>query len=65
MSRYDPTDFEGALSSRCCPTSREACRDDDRRALNGVFWVLRSNAPWRDLPERFGARATRYNRFMR
>jgi len=24
---------------------------DDRRVLNGIFWVLRSGAPWRDLPE--------------
>jgi len=23
---------------------------DDRRVLNGIFWVLRSGAPWRDLP---------------
>ena len=22
-----------------------------RRVLNGIFWVLRSGAPWRDLPE--------------
>jgi transposase len=25
-------------------------RADDRRVLNGIFWVLRSGAPWRDLP---------------
>ncbi len=24
------------------------------RILNGIFWVLRSGAPWRDLPEIFG-----------
>ena len=24
--------------------------------LNGIFWVLRSGAPWRDLPERYGDR---------
>ena len=23
---------------------------DDSRVLNGIFWVLRSGAPWRDLP---------------
>ena len=38
---------------------------DDRRVLNGIFWVLRSGAPWRDLPERFGPRTTCYNRFAR
>ena len=40
-------------------------RVDDRRVLNGIFWVLRSGAPWRDLPERYGPRATCYNRFVR
>jgi len=38
---------------------------DDRRLLNGIFWVLRSGAPWRDLPERYGPYTTRYNRFVR
>ncbi len=27
---------------------------NDRRVLNGIFWVLRSRAPWRDLPQNFG-----------
>jgi Putative transposase of IS4/5 family (DUF4096) len=27
---------------------------DDRRILNGIFWVLRSGAPWRDLPDSHG-----------
>jgi hypothetical protein len=26
-------------------------RVNDRRVLNGIFWVLTSGAPWRDLPE--------------
>ena len=40
-------------------------RVDDRQVLNGIFWVLRSGAPWRDLPERYGPRTTCYNRFVR
>jgi transposase len=40
-------------------------RVDDRRVLNGIFWVLRSDAPRRDLPERYGPRTTCYNRFVR
>jgi len=40
-------------------------RVDDRRVLNGIFWVLRSGAPWGDLPERYGPRTTCYNRFNR
>jgi transposase len=38
---------------------------DDRRILNGIFWVLRSGAPWRDLPESYGPHTTCYNRFVR
>jgi transposase len=37
----------------------------NRRILNGIFWVLRAGAPWRDLPERYGSYTTAYNRFNR
>jgi transposase len=40
-------------------------RVNDRRVLNGIFWVLRSGAPWRDLPNAFGPYTTCYNRFVR
>ena len=40
-------------------------RVNDRRVLNGIFWALRSGAPWRDLPEIYGPRTTCYNRFVR
>jgi transposase len=38
---------------------------DDRCTLNGIFWVLRSEAPGRDLPNRYGPHTTCYNRFVR
>jgi transposase len=40
-------------------------RVNDRRVLNGIFWMLRSGAPWRDLPDSFGHFTTCYNRFVR
>lgn len=40
-------------------------RENDRRVLNGIFWVLRSGAPWHDLSNRFGPYTTCYNRFVR
>ena len=40
-------------------------RVNDRRVLNGIFWVLRSGAPWRDLPNKYGPYTTCYNRFVR
>jgi len=33
--------------------------------LNGIFYILRTGAPWRDLPERYGPRMTVYNRHAR
>ena len=27
---------------------------DNRRFINGVFWILRTGAPWRDLPPFYG-----------
>ena len=66
MSRYDLTDFEWRVIEPLLPNkSRGVPRVDDRRVLNGIFWVLRSGAPWRDLPERYGPRTTCYNRFVR
>jgi transposase len=45
--------------------ARGVPRVDDRRVLNDICWVLRSGAPWRDLPVCYGPRATCYNRFVR
>ena len=25
-----------------------------RRVLDGIFWLMRTGAPWRDLPKAFG-----------
>jgi len=38
---------------------------DNRKALNGILWVGRSGAPWRDLPERYGSWSSLYDRFAR
>ena len=29
--------------------------------LDGILWILRTGAPWRDLPERFGPHQTVYD----
>ncbi|MBO3685623.1 IS5-like element ISLpl3 family transposase, partial [Lactiplantibacillus plantarum] len=36
---------------------------DNRTALNAILWLMRSGAPWRDLPERYGSWKTVYSRF--
>jgi transposase len=50
--RYELTDYEWAAIKPFLPSKpRGVPRVNDRRVLNGIFWVLRSGAPWRDLPE--------------
>ena len=38
---------------------------DHRTIINGILWVLRTGAPWRDLPERYGPWQTVASRFYR
>jgi len=37
---------------------------DRRTILNGILWILRTGAPWKDLPERYGAYQTVHRRFQ-
>ena len=54
--RYELTDYEWAAIKPMLPNKpRGVPRVNDRRVLNGIFWVLRSGAPWRDLPTAFGS----------
>ena len=64
--RYELADYEWSVIKPMLPNKpRGVPRVNDRRVLNGIFWVLRSGAPWRDLPEAFGPYTTCYNRFVR
>jgi transposase len=38
---------------------------DPRAVLNGILWVLRTGAPWHDLPERYPPYQTCHRRFQR
>ena len=37
---------------------------EPRRVLNGVLWILRTGAPWQDLPSRYGPYQTAHRRFQ-
>jgi transposase len=64
--RYDLSDSEWRIIEPLLPKGRRGVRPKrNRRVLNGIFWVLRTGAPWRDLPERYGPYTTAYNRFNR
>ena len=65
--RYELTDDEWERIKGYFP-EREAGqkgrpRNEDRPILNGILWIVRSGAAWRDLPERYGAWSTVYSRF--
>jgi transposase len=65
----DLTDAEWALIAPLLPGAEGKKngrpRLDDRKVLNGIFFILRTGSPWRDLPERYGPYTTVYNRFNR
>jgi transposase len=66
MKRHELTDEQWAtigplLPQRTAHTGRPP--SDPRRMWNGIFWILRTGAPWRDLPERFGPWQTVYDHF--
>ena len=64
--RYDLTDAEWSVIKPLLPMNRRGVKPrNNRRVLNGIFWVLRTGAPWRDLPGRYGPYTTAYNRFNR
>jgi transposase len=66
MARFDLSDFEWSVIQPLLPSKvRGVARVDDRRVLNGIFWRLRTGAPWADIPERYGSHMTCYNRFVR
>ena len=38
---------------------------DNRLFINAVFWILRTGAPWRDLPPDYGSWSNTHRRFCR
>jgi Putative transposase of IS4/5 family (DUF4096) len=59
IMRYEFADYEWIAIKPMLPNKpRGVPRVNDRRVLNGIFWVLCSGAPWRDLPETFGPYTT-------
>ena len=66
MARFDLSDAEWGIIGPLLPNKpRGVARTDDRRVINGIFFVLRTGSPWRDLPERYGPYTTAYNRYNR
>ncbi len=72
MSRGDLTDAQWQRLEPLLPEQRPAKgskggrpAEDHRRIINGMLWIDRTGAPWRDLPTRYGPGATVATRFYR
>ncbi|MBI4552124.1 MAG: transposase [Candidatus Latescibacteria bacterium] len=69
MARHDLTDEEFEGLTPLLPVERPnepGCPyRSHHQGLTGLFWILGTGAPWRDLPSRYGPWTTGYDRFRR
>jgi transposase len=67
MARHGLTDEQWELIADIFPGRAETGRPpkDRRRIVDGILWILRAGAPWRDLPAEFGPWETYYGYFDR
>lgn len=71
LDGMDLTDAQWTILAPLLPTPRLR-RDrrgrpwrDPRDVLNGILWILRTGAPWKDLPDRYPSYQTCHRRFQR
>jgi transposase len=67
LSRGDLTDAEWRIFDPFLPDrgERGPLTKGKRRTVNGILWVLRTGAPWRDMPRRYGNWNSVFVRFTR
>ena len=66
MHRYELSDSQWDLIKGLFPKQGRGGKwSCHRTMLNGMIWILRSGAPWRDLPPRYGKWKSVYDRFNR
>lgn len=68
MSRGDLTEAEWSLLKDLLPAERgrkSRPAFNNRPIVNGILWRIRTGAPWRDVPEKYGKWMTVYQRFRR
>ena len=63
MSDEEWAFFERFILAIRAPNGRKPT--NHRLVLDGIFWIARSGAPWRDLPEEFGKWSSVYRQFRR
>ena len=68
IGRHELTDQQWAVLAPLLPPQRPKTgrpNADHRLIVNGLLWKIRTGAPWRDVPERYGSWHTLYSRFRR
>jgi transposase len=72
LSRGDLSEVEWRILRVLLPIEREPGKrprgrppQDNRNVINGILWRLRTGAPWRDVPEKYGHWNSIYRRFLR
>ena|SRR6266540_6096746 len=67
VGRGEVTDTAWAVIAPVLPANGRRGQQwkDHRPVINGILWKLRTGAPWRDLPERYGPWKSVYDRFVR
>ena len=63
----DITDEQWAVVKEHLPertSNRGRPRQDDRAILNAILWVMRTGAPWGDMPDRCPPYQTCHRRFQ-
>lgn len=68
MSRHDIPDEKwaiiGPMLAKASTETRGRKRKDDRLMFNAILWIMKTGAPWRDLPPEFGPWNTVHKRFL-
>lgn len=64
--QQDMNDAEWDILRTVLPQKHQGPRRvHDRRVMDGIFFVLRTGIPWRNLPECYGPYSTCFNRYNR
>jgi len=68
VNRHDLTDKQWERLQGLLPPQKPTVGRpnlDHRIVINGILWIARTGAPWRDLPERYGIWSSVASRFYR
>lgn len=66
VHRHELTDDQWRRLEPLLPKARRGPQAQDRRRIvNGILWLDKTGAPWRDLPERYGPWRTVASQYYR